>query len=70
MDKNLPAWQIFQNYNEILLQVTKSEWQKGCFAIDSLLKSRYYETGSIRPKAIGGSKPRVATNEVVKYVER
>lgn len=27
--------------------------------------SRYYETGSIRPRAIGGSKPRVATAEVV-----
>lgn len=26
---------------------------------------RYYETGSIRPRAIGGSKPRVATQEVV-----
>ncbi|KAK0162713.1 hypothetical protein PV327_006468 [Microctonus hyperodae] len=25
----------------------------------------YYETGSIRPRAIGGSKPRVATAEVV-----
>ena len=31
---------------------------------------RYYETGSIRPKAIGGSKPRVATNSVVHRVER
>ena len=26
---------------------------------------RYYETGSIKPRAIGGSKPRVATPEVV-----
>ena len=24
---------------------------------------RYYETGSIKPRAIGGSKPRVATPE-------
>ena len=31
---------------------------------------RYYETGSIRPKAIGGSKPRVATNSVVHTIER
>ena len=30
--------------------------------------SRYYETGSIRPKAIGGSKPRVATMSVVERV--
>ena len=35
-----------------------------------LLFLRYYETGSIRPKAIGGSKPRVATNSVVHRVER
>ncbi|KAA3676902.1 paired box protein 6 [Paragonimus westermani] len=31
----------------------------------SKILCRYYETGSIRPKAIGGSKPRVATNMVV-----
>lgn len=31
----------------------------------SKILGRYYETGSIRPKAIGGSKPRVATNDVV-----
>ena len=34
------------------------------------LLPRYYETGSIRPKAIGGSKPRVATNSVVHTIER
>ncbi|GAB6020727.1 hypothetical protein CHUAL_003391 [Chamberlinius hualienensis] len=31
----------------------------------SKILGRYYETGSIRPRAIGGSKPRVATSEVV-----
>ena len=31
----------------------------------SKILGRYYETGSIRPKAIGGSKPRVATSLVV-----
>lgn len=29
------------------------------------LFDRYYETGSIKPRAIGGSKPRVATSPVV-----
>lgn len=29
---------------------------------------RYYETGSIKPRAIGGSKPRVATTPVVQKI--
>lgn len=33
-----------------------------------LINYRYYETGSIRPRAIGGSKPRVATQEVVNKI--
>ncbi|KAF5405002.1 hypothetical protein PHET_01540 [Paragonimus heterotremus] len=35
----------------------------------SKILCRYYETGSIRPKAIGGSKPRVATNSVVAKID-
>ncbi|XP_040574184.1 paired box protein Pax-6 [Lepeophtheirus salmonis] len=35
----------------------------------SKILGRYYETGSIRPKAIGGSKPRVATLQVVNKVK-
>ncbi|KAG8267725.1 hypothetical protein J6590_044992 [Homalodisca vitripennis] len=31
---------------------------------------QYYETGSIRPRAIGGSKPRVATAEVVSRISQ
>ena len=31
-----------------------------------MFDSRYYETGNIKPRAIGGSKPRVATPSVVK----
>ncbi|XP_059609868.1 paired box protein Pax-6-like isoform X2 [Phlebotomus argentipes] len=34
----------------------------------SKILGRYYETGSIRPRAIGGSKPRVATTEVVSKI--
>ncbi|XP_043915453.1 paired box protein Pax-6 isoform X2 [Protopterus annectens] len=34
----------------------------------SKILGRYYETGSIRPRAIGGSKPRVATPEVVSKI--
>lgn len=35
-----------------------------------MIISRYYETGSIRPRAIGGSKPRVATNDVVSKISQ
>uniref|UniRef100_A0A183A6Z7 Paired domain-containing protein n=1 Tax=Echinostoma caproni TaxID=27848 RepID=A0A183A6Z7_9TREM len=35
----------------------------------SKILCRYYETGSIRPKAIGGSKPRVATSSVVAKID-
>ena len=35
---------------------------------NNVLNSRYYETGTIKPRAIGGSKPRVATPSVVKRV--
>ncbi|XP_050525702.1 paired box protein Pax-6-like isoform X2 [Daktulosphaira vitifoliae] len=34
----------------------------------SKILGRYYETGSIKPRAIGGSKPRVATNGVVNKI--
>lgn len=33
-----------------------------------VLLHRYYETGSIKPRAIGGSKPRVATSPVVQKI--
>nr|XP_017029348.1 paired box protein Pax-6 isoform X2 [Drosophila kikkawai] len=36
----------------------------------SKILGRYYETGSIRPRAIGGSKPRVATAEVVSKISQ
>ena len=34
----------------------------------SKILGRYYECGSIRPRAIGGSKPRVATADVVRWI--
>ena len=34
----------------------------------NLFLFRYYETGSIKPRAIGGSKPRVATANVVSKI--
>ncbi|VDO05717.1 unnamed protein product [Rodentolepis nana] len=43
-----------------LLQVSN-----GCV---SKILCRFHETGSIRPKAIGGSKPRVATSAVVRKI--
>jgi len=34
----------------------------------SKILGRYYESGSVRPRTIGGSKPRVATAGVVRWI--
>lgn len=39
-----------------------------CHFFFFLISHRYYETGSIKPRAIGGSKPRVATANVVNKI--
>lgn len=44
-----------------LLRNNASDTSRQCFSC----VCRYYETGSIRPGVIGGSKPKVATPKVV-----
>ncbi|KAG8194474.1 hypothetical protein JTE90_013232 [Oedothorax gibbosus] len=39
-------------------------------AVNKILAGRYYETGSLRPGIIGGSKPKVATPVVVSKIEQ
>ena len=42
-----------------------NRWNNFVFSI-----GRFYETGSVRPGSIGGSKPKVATPAVVEKIEQ
>ena len=49
----------------VIVMFTNFAIQHGYLAVNLKRFRRYYETGSIKPRAIGGSKPRVATSCVV-----
>lgn len=56
------AWLCFEN----IRTVTKLHISNSCSVLDvQLFCFRFYETGSVKPGVIGGSKPKVATNKVV-----
>ena len=73
MNKEIGKWkkkrkaecEIVKKEKEMKDHFSIKQVSNGCV---SKILGRYYETGSIRPKAIGGSKPRVATFQVVDQV--
>lgn len=58
-------WNVILAWTIPLQKLSMSSFLKVSNGCVSKILGRYYETGSIRPKAIGGSKPRVATLQVL-----
>eukprot|EP00116_Pleurobrachia_bachei_P004975 sb/3465237/ len=58
---------IFHAIHSYLIRYRQLRVSHGCV---SKILGRYTDTGSVMPGAIGGSKPRVATPEVVAVIER
>jgi len=59
---------ISQSY----INLTSSKWKCAVFwaTLYARVVSRYFETGSIKPGIIGGSKPKVATSGVVDHITK
>lgn len=56
--------------NNLILECSSFSFHRHIFIMMTFkfFFTRYYETGSIKPRAIGGSKPRVATTPVVNKI--
>lgn len=73
---SLMHWIEFEFWCGCVKYIRINDWSRSCQSYFELMVkyvwilNRYYETGSIRPRAIGGSKPRVATNEVVNKISQ
>ena len=67
---HLPKKTLFKLTKVTLMNDSTDDWYSKKWFFSEFLAYffRYYETGTIKPRAIGGSKPRVATPSVVKRI--